>query len=64
MYSNSEEFNASHHIDIDSINKCLADSCYDLTHLGIFYRQSELKFRRDSLTEYVFFFLLTHYLKR
>jgi hypothetical protein len=36
-------------IDIDMINNTLAKHCKKLTHLGIFYRQAELKFKRDPL---------------
>lgn len=39
------------YIDIDAINNELARSCTMLTNLGIFYRQSELKFDEDPLVE-------------
>ena len=40
-------------IDIDAINNELAVHCPHLTELGIFYRQSELKFKKDSDVELV-----------
>lgn len=39
------------YIDIDEINYKLAQHCPGLTNLGIFYRQFELKFRKDSHVE-------------
>ena len=39
-------------IDIDRINSTLARCCKKLTHLGIFYRQSELLFERDQEIEH------------
>ena len=39
-------------IDIDRINSTLARCCKKLTHLGIFYRQSELMFERDPQIEH------------
>jgi len=47
-----DEFNASHSIDIDAINSTLANFCVNLTHLGIFHRQSELRFKRDASIEF------------
>ncbi len=38
-------------IDIDSINYELSKNCPCLIELGIFYRQSELEFKRDSIIE-------------
>ena len=39
------------YIDIDQINYKLAESCPLLTHFGIFYRQFELKFKKDPHIE-------------
>lgn len=49
----SHEDDWSHSVDIDSINQCISLNCPNLTQLGIFYRQSELKFKRDSQIEYL-----------
>ena len=38
-------------IDIDQILGEIAENCLQLTHLGIFYRQNELKFKKDSNLE-------------
>jgi hypothetical protein len=46
-----DELCLSQSIDVDSINAALASFCKNLTHLGIFYRQSELKFKQDPLIE-------------
>jgi hypothetical protein len=46
-----DELCLSQSIDVDSINATLANFCKSLTHLGIFYRQSELKFKQDPLIE-------------
>ncbi len=50
-YLDLERFTKPEQIDIDAINVELAKNCQHLTHLGIFYRQSELKFHRDPIVE-------------
>lgn len=45
--SELEETNSNQAIDIDSINSTIAQYCSNLKYLGIFYRQSELKFKKD-----------------
>jgi hypothetical protein len=44
-----ENFDSS--IDIDAINCKLSANCRNLTNLGIFNRQCELKFKRDPMNE-------------
>ncbi|RNA07442.1 F-box LRR-repeat [Brachionus plicatilis] len=48
----SYEHAVSSLINIDDINNLLASCCRDLESYGIFYRQSELRFRRDEGAEF------------
>ncbi|CAF0936777.1 unnamed protein product [Brachionus calyciflorus] len=48
----SQEYGVNCVINIDEINSLVAQTCTNLVNYGIFYRQSELRFRRDENEEF------------